>query len=57
MEDLQTALDVDDVAAARPLLREIIGPITTLPTEQDGERYLTAHFPALGGVAAMVAGA
>ena len=57
MEDLQTALDVDDVAAARPLLREIIGPITTLPTEQDGERYLTAHFPEFGGVAAMVAGA
>jgi hypothetical protein len=57
MEDLPTALDVDGVVTARPLLREIIGPITTLPTERDGERYLTAHFPEFGGLAEMVAGA
>ena len=55
LEDLRTALDSDDVSAPRPLLREIIGPVAAVPTEQDGERFLTAHFGA--GVAAMVAGA
>ena len=55
LEDLQAAFSADDIAAARPLLREIVGPVTAIPTERDGERFLTAHFDA--GVAAMVAGA
>ena len=54
---LRDSLAVEDIAAARPLLRDLIGPITTIPTESDGERCLTAHFPAFSAEARLVAGA
>ena len=50
-------LEAEDIAAARPLLRDLIGPITAVPTESDGERYLTAHFPAFSVEGRLVAGA
>ena len=54
---LRDSLAVADIAATRPLLRDLIGPITTIPTESDGERYLTAHFPAFSAEGRLVAGA
>jgi hypothetical protein len=54
---LRVSLEAEDIAAARPLLRELIGPITAVPTESDGERYLTAHFPAFSVEGRLVAGA
>jgi hypothetical protein len=44
---LRVSLEQNDVTAARPLLREILGPITAVPTEAEGERFLTAHFPGM----------
>jgi hypothetical protein len=44
---LRVSLEQNDVTAARPLLREILGPITAVPTEAEGERLLTAHFPGM----------
>lgn len=44
---LRESLEQNDVTAARPLLREILGPITAVPTETEGERFLTAHFPGM----------
>ena len=44
---LRESLEQNDVTAARPLLREIVGPITAVPTEAEGERFLTAHFPGM----------
>jgi hypothetical protein len=44
---LRESLEQNDVTAARPLLREILGPITAVPTEAEGERFLTAHFPGM----------
>jgi hypothetical protein len=44
---LRQSLDQNDVTAATPLLREIVGPITAVPTEAEGERFLTAHFPGM----------
>jgi hypothetical protein len=32
------------------LLREILGPITAMPTEAEGERFLTAHLPGMSGL-------
>lgn len=43
---ISSALEQNDVTAARPLL-EIVGPITAVPTEAEGERFLTAHFPGM----------
>jgi DNA invertase Pin-like site-specific DNA recombinase len=59
---LRESLEADDVAAARPILRDLIGPISAVPTEEDGQRFLTAHFPAgqrpmALAVGAVVAGA
>jgi hypothetical protein len=57
VKTLRDSLEAEDIAAARPLLRDLIGPITALPTESGGERYLTAHFPAFEAEARLVAGA
>jgi hypothetical protein len=51
---LRESLDAEDIAAARPLLRELIGAITAVPTERDGQRFLTAHFPAFEAKTALV---
>jgi len=53
---LRASLDADDIAAARPWLRQLIGPITVVPTTQDGERFLTANFPAVAANSARTAG-
>jgi len=53
---LRESLDADDIAAARPLLRQLIGPIMVVPTIQDGERFLTANFPAVAANSARTAG-
>jgi hypothetical protein len=39
---------------SRRLLRELIGSITVVPTERDGQRFLTAHFPAFEAKTALV---
>jgi hypothetical protein len=57
VRSLRVSLEAEDIAAARPLLRDLIGPITAVPTESDGERYLTAHFPAFSVEGRLVAGA
>jgi hypothetical protein len=44
---LHESLEQNDVTAARPLLREILGPITAVSTKAEGERFLTAHFPGM----------
>jgi hypothetical protein len=53
---LRKSLDADDIAAARPLLRQLIGPITVVATTQDGESFLTANFPGVAANSASTAG-
>lgn len=56
VKTLRESLEAEDIAAARPLLRDLIGPITAVPTESNGVRYLTAHFPAFSVEGSLVGG-
>lgn len=57
VRELRTALEQEDIAAARPILRDWIGTVRAVPTVRGGKRFLTAHFSASDVASAMVAGA